>query len=129
MVSRHRERFSKFAHDTLYGATHQIKLPLSGTVFDYCLDNSTGNFVRWSQKAQERSKAIAQGYVVTPEVEKYMFLTELLINSYQPVLLTGQPGVGKSSLINVSVMSYSGGLRNCILSSKITCKMLEALMH
>ena len=101
-ISRHRDKFSKFAHDILYRANHPIKLPLSGTVFDYCLDIGSGNFVRWNQKAQERSKNIAQGYVVTPEVEKYMYLTELMINSHQPVLLSGQPGVGKTSLINVS---------------------------
>lgn len=91
----------------MYGATHQIKLPLSGSVFDYFIDNGTGNFVHWSQKAQERSKTIAQGYVVTPEVEKYTYLIDLMISSHQPVLLAGQPGVGKTTLINVSTLTLT----------------------
>lgn len=85
----------------LYRASNPVRIPLPGTVFDYTLDDSTGTFVRWSQKGQERSKNIG-GYIVTPEVEKYTFLIELLVNSHQPVLLTGQPGVGKTSLIHVS---------------------------
>jgi MoxR-like ATPase len=64
------------------------------------MEESTGAFVRWTQKAQERSKNIG-GYIVTPEVEKYTFLIELLVNSHQPVLITGQPGVGKSTLVQV----------------------------
>jgi hypothetical protein len=99
---RHREKFSKFAHDALYRASNPVRIPLPGTVFDYTIDDTTGTFVRWSQKSQERSKSIAGGYILTPEVEKYSFLVELLVNSHQPVLLTGQPGVGKSSLIHVS---------------------------
>lgn len=89
----------------MYRAGNPIRIPLPGSVFDYTVDDSTGSFVRWCNKGQERSKSVAGTYIVTPEVEKYMFLIDLLVNSHQPVLLTGQPGVGKSSLIHVSILT------------------------
>ena len=100
--SRFRDRFSKFAHDVLYRATHPIRMPLPGTVFDYTTEESTGNFIRWNQKAQERPKSLAGGFIVTPEVEKHAYLLDLLLGSHQPVLVSGMPGVGKTSIIQVT---------------------------
>ena len=76
-------------------------MPLPGTVFDYTLEDNTGNFIRWNQKAQERTKSLAGGFIVTPEVEKYSYLMDLLLGSHQPVLVTGMPGVGKTSILQV----------------------------
>lgn len=39
--------------------------------------------------------------MVTPEVEKYAYLIDLLLGSHQPVLVSGIPGVGKTSIIQV----------------------------
>ena len=101
---RYRERFSKFAHDVLYRATHPIRMPLPGTVFDYTTEESTGSFIRWNQKAQERTKSLAGGFIVTPEVEKHAYLLDLLLGSHQPVLVSGMPGVGKTSVIQVGII-------------------------
>ncbi|KAH3716365.1 hypothetical protein DPMN_059086 [Dreissena polymorpha] len=130
---RHRDKFSKFAHDILYGARHGIRLPLSGTVFDYCIDPGTGNFIKWSQRTQEKVKNIAQGYVVTPEVEKYTYLLDLLVTSHQPVLLVGQPGVGKTSLIHNMVLpkqtstkiTMSPGMTSAIFQEALMAHILE----
>ena len=37
------------------------------------------------------------------QLERYNVLLDLLLSSHQAVLLTGNPGVGKSCLINVSI--------------------------
>ena len=110
-VYRYREKFSKFAHDVLYRATHPIRIPLPGTVFDYTIEDTSGSFIRWSQKAQERMKSLAGGFIVTPEVEKFSYIVDLLLGSHQPVLVSGMPGVGKTSIIQVSMITV---LRFCM---------------
>ncbi|KAL3832089.1 hypothetical protein ACJMK2_023767 [Sinanodonta woodiana] len=130
---RHKDKFHKFAHDCLYRATHPIRLPLVGTVFDYNLDEMTGTFVRWSQKAQGASKSIAGGFILTPEVEKYTFLTELMLGSHQPVLITGMPGVGKTSLIQNMILSkqpsttilMSPGMKSAIFQEAMMAHILD----
>lgn len=65
---RYKDKFSKFANDVLYRARHPIKIPLGASVFDYVLDESSGTFIRWSDKSQERMKILAGGFTITPEV-------------------------------------------------------------
>lgn len=69
---RFKDKFSKFSHDAMYRATHPIRIPFPATVFDYCLDETTGTFLRWGEKQQERSKILAGGYMITPDVS-YLF--------------------------------------------------------
>ncbi|XP_056008158.1 dynein heavy chain domain-containing protein 1-like [Ostrea edulis] len=101
---RYKEKFSKFANDVLYRARHAIKVPIGASVFDYVLDESTGTFIRWSDKSQERMKILAGGFTITPEVEKYTHMVELMLSAHQPVLLSGMPGVGKTSLLQTMVL-------------------------
>ncbi|GFR96319.1 dynein heavy chain domain-containing protein 1-like [Elysia marginata] len=102
---RHKEKFSKFAHDALYRASHSVRLPMWGNVFDYYLDENTASFAKWSDhQQQDRIKNLA-GFLVTPEVERYAYILELLMASHQPVLLSGAPGVGKTSLVQSMVLS------------------------
>lgn len=68
LFCRYKEKFSKFANDVLYRARHAIKVPIGASVFDYVLDESTGTFIRWSDKSQERMKILAGGFTITPEV-------------------------------------------------------------
>ncbi|XP_041366047.1 dynein-1-beta heavy chain, flagellar inner arm I1 complex-like isoform X2 [Gigantopelta aegis] len=98
---KYKERFSKFAHDVLYRASHPIRLPTWGCVFDYYMDESTGSFVRWGEKALMKT---LHSFIITPDVERYMFLVDLLLGSRHPVLLSGIPGVGKTSLIEHMVL-------------------------
>ncbi|XP_035825634.1 dynein heavy chain domain-containing protein 1 [Aplysia californica] len=102
---RFRERFSKFAHDALYRASHSIRLPLWGQVFDYYLDESNGTFAKWSDRQQQDRVKNLAGFLVTPEVDRYSCLLELLMASHQPVLLSGSPGVGKTSLVQSMVLA------------------------
>ncbi|XP_048242736.1 dynein heavy chain domain-containing protein 1-like [Haliotis rufescens] len=100
---RFRERFSKFAHDVLYRASHPIRLPVWGQVFDYCLDETSGTFTRWGQRQQEKVRSLG-GFVFTPEVDRYNYLLELFVSAHLPVLLTGAAGVGKTALIKHLVL-------------------------
>ena len=65
---RYKDKFSKFANDVLYRARHPIRIPIGASVFDYVLDESSGSFIRWSDKSQERMKILAGGFTITPEV-------------------------------------------------------------
>jgi hypothetical protein len=45
-------------------------------VFDYCLDESTGTFIRWGEKQQDKAKILAGGYTITPDVSfSYIFIS------------------------------------------------------
>nr|XP_022307447.1 dynein heavy chain domain-containing protein 1-like isoform X3 [Crassostrea virginica] len=101
---RYKDKFSKFANDVLYRARHPIKIPIGASVFDYILDESSGSFIRWSDKSQERMKILAGGFTITPEVEKYSHMIDLMLAAHQPVLVSGMPGVGKTSLLQTMVL-------------------------
>ncbi|XP_052095798.1 dynein heavy chain domain-containing protein 1-like isoform X11 [Mytilus californianus] len=124
---RFKDKFSKFSHDAMYRATHPIRIPFPGTVFDYCLDETTGTFLRWGEKQQERSKILAGGYMITPDVEKYNYLIELMLNAQHPVLLTGLPGVGKTTLIQNTVLSKQTST-NILMSRGMTSSIFQNTM-
>lgn len=71
---RFKDRFSKFSHDALYRTSHPVRIPMMGSVFDYCLEEQTGSFIRWSDKQQERMKIMAGGYTLTTEVGHQVML-------------------------------------------------------
>ncbi|XP_013418883.1 dynein heavy chain domain-containing protein 1-like [Lingula anatina] len=99
LQERHISKFNKFCRETLYRATYPISLPLSGTVFDYCVEVHHGMMIKWSDRPMEKMRNLPAHYVITPEVERYHYLVDLLLSSHYPVLLVGVPGVGKTALI------------------------------
>ena len=71
LVCRFKDRFSKFAHDMLYRAMHSVRIPVWGQVFDYFVDESSGSFVRWSDRQQDKIKAIGGSFFLTPDVRHW----------------------------------------------------------
>ena len=51
--------------------------------------------------------------VVVFQIDRYCFMADLLISSHKPLLITGDPGVGKTSLIEVRL--------HAVLSSTCAC--------
>ncbi|KAL8594105.1 hypothetical protein ACOMHN_000817 [Nucella lapillus] len=118
---RFKDRFSKFAHDMLYRAVHSVRMPVWGQVFDYYVDENTGSFVKWSDR-QDKIKAIGGSFYLTPDVERYSYLLDLLVSTHHPVLLAGAPGVGKTSLVQHLVLAKQPA------SSLALCPGLTAAM-
>ncbi|XP_069111191.1 dynein heavy chain domain-containing protein 1-like isoform X1 [Argopecten irradians] len=130
---RFKDRFSKFAHDALYRTSHPVRIPMMGSVYDYCLDEQTGTFIRWSDKQQERTKIMAGGFTLTTEVEKYTYHMDLLLGARQPVLLAGNPGVGKTTLIQNMVLpkhsSTSVIMSRCMSSELFQHTMVAQILE
>ncbi|ESP00380.1 hypothetical protein LOTGIDRAFT_173233 [Lottia gigantea] len=129
---RFRDRFSRFAHEILYHARHPIRLPMWGQVFDYYVEESSGAFVRWSEKQTEKLKNVG-GFIVTSETERYHYIIDLLVHSNQPVLLSGSPGVGKTSLIQNLIMTRHASttirMSHDMTSSLLQTKLLSRVME
>eukprot|EP00079_Xenopus_tropicalis_P035681 XP_017949452.1 PREDICTED: dynein heavy chain 14, axonemal [Xenopus tropicalis] len=118
--------FSSFVRDMFAGDQRSgIQMPLGeDSVFSYFVDLQTGNFVPWHYLVPSTDSLIQRGsllhsdfmlpdtlragesgggavreFVPTVDSLRYSFLTSLLLLHKQPVLLTGESGVGKSALI------------------------------
>ncbi|XP_063775070.1 dynein axonemal heavy chain 14 isoform X3 [Pseudophryne corroboree] len=112
--------FSNFVHDLFEGdPASGVQMPLGGSsVFSYFVDLQTGKFVPWDSLVPSTESSIQkesllfselslltdrggalQKCVPTVDSVRYSFLTSLLLLHKQPVLLTGDSGVGKSTLI------------------------------
>ncbi|KAK6166840.1 hypothetical protein SNE40_023452 [Patella caerulea] len=130
---RCKDRFSKFAHEILYHARHPIRLPMWGQVFDYFVEETSGCFIRWSERQNEKVRSGSGGFVFTPEVERYQYLIDLMLAANHPVLLTGAPGVGKTALIQSSLanrhtstsMRMSSAMTASLLQNKLLSRVLE----
>ncbi|XP_069810836.1 dynein axonemal heavy chain 14 isoform X3 [Dendropsophus ebraccatus] len=123
--------FNNFVHDLFEGEqTNGVQLPLGeNSVFSYFVDLQTGNFVSWdslvpstdsviqkeslffSEPSKTRGGALHE-FISTVDSVRYSFLTSLLLLHKQPVLLTGDSGVGKSTLVQnmLEKLQKPGGL-------------------
>ena len=45
-------------------------MPMWGQVFDYFVDESSGSFVKWSDRQQDKVKAIGGTFFLTPDVRQ-----------------------------------------------------------
>jgi hypothetical protein len=128
--------FDAFIRNIFHGHPNLEKIvpPRPHSVYDYFLDLDTEQFVLWQtlvpkadvliQKALTQSVAIAdslyiadgaaslddlgtQSLVPTRDTIRYGFLLALLLLNGQPVLLTGDVGVGKSILVEDVLLRLS----------------------
>ncbi|XP_063298016.1 dynein axonemal heavy chain 14 [Pelobates fuscus] len=120
--------FSSFVHDLFEGENNYgIQMPLGEkSMFSYFVDLQTGNFVPWSNLIPSTESLIRKGtlsfsdskgvsrqhFISTVDSIKYSFLASLLLVSNQPLLITGDSGVGKSTLIQdlLRKLQEPGGL-------------------
>ncbi|XP_074658718.1 dynein heavy chain domain-containing protein 1-like, partial [Tubulanus polymorphus] len=124
------EKFDHFVRQTMFRDAHRVVVPDDGSVFDYCVDMKSGSLVRWT-KVETKPKNVGIQYLMTPELERYVYIMDLLVSSNQQVLLTGAPGVGKSSLLqSVIVPKNAGGCRFvCSTDSFTPEKLRNGLMR
>ncbi|KAK3092231.1 hypothetical protein FSP39_000084 [Pinctada imbricata] len=128
--------FDSFMHDLFeVEPPLGVRLPTGNkSIYAYFIDMESGNFVPWDVLVPKTKSLIEKGAVITigetmgvsashkkkrdeaeitPTVDliRFSFLTALLLTNKQPVLLTGESGVGKSAIINhmLENMSKDGG--------------------
>ncbi|KAM4694195.1 dynein axonemal heavy chain 14 [Discoglossus pictus] len=133
--------FNSFVYEMFEGDhTTGIQMPLGEkSIFSYFVDLQTGNFVPWEHlipstdsliqkdtlllsqfnasnmnkpSTSEGDTAHLQEYIDTVDSVRYSFLTSLLLLNNQPILITGDAGVGKSTLIQNTLQKLQkpGGL-------------------
>nr|XP_006818816.1 PREDICTED: uncharacterized protein LOC100376274 [Saccoglossus kowalevskii] len=125
---RYIEEFDSFTRHTLHRARHDIRLPNHGLVFDYAVEVNTGMMITWREFSQDGVKTLPTGYTIVPEVERYAYLIDLLLGSNHPVMLTGPPGVGKTSLIQNMVPNKHYFTR-MVLSTGMDSPMMQQMIE
>ncbi|XP_053561397.1 uncharacterized protein LOC128652486 [Bombina bombina] len=93
---------------------NHITFPTEGEVWDYHIDNETRQFVRWQDMLSSYSPNPGQGiasdaFVHTVHNEQLLFLSSLLTMSGSHVMLVGNAGCGKTSIMQELLSSLSTG--------------------
>ncbi|XP_038674896.1 dynein heavy chain domain-containing protein 1-like [Scyliorhinus canicula] len=91
-------QFDQFARQALGSSDYNIHIPADGLVFDYYLNPATGNLENLHKDSEPR-KIKSQNYILTPELEKYVKLLDLLLSSGYSTLLVGEQLSGKTSFV------------------------------
>ncbi|XP_029192398.2 LOW QUALITY PROTEIN: dynein heavy chain domain-containing protein 1-like [Acropora millepora] len=127
---RYASKFNEYARQLLSSGPYPVLVPPEGSVYDYCLDFSKGGLVKWDERpAAIQRKTLPSSYTVLTELDRYFYLIDLMLSTRQPVLLVGESGVGKSSLVRNLVNPRYSPTRVC-LSPGLTSRLLrEAIEH
>jgi len=62
------DKFDKFARDLLHRASQPITVPQSDSVYDYRVDCKVGQFVKWTEKSNDKGRNNTTNYISIPEV-------------------------------------------------------------
>ncbi|MPC11959.1 Dynein heavy chain 2, axonemal [Portunus trituberculatus] len=87
--------------------TRMIEDVPEGGIYDYFVDPVSGSFLSWSHLSPEieqldiRLPVVESSLVPTQRIIKYTRIIRTLMDQGIPVLLTGPPGSGKTTIINV----------------------------
>ncbi|XP_061685389.1 dynein heavy chain domain-containing protein 1 [Syngnathoides biaculeatus] len=83
-------QFDIVARQVLYDSRSKIVVPHEGTVFEFFFDIDN--------KIYSENTLLTKS--ITPKYWKYTCLLSVMLEAIQPVLLTGEPGSGKSTVCN-----------------------------
>ena len=87
--------------------TRMIEDVPEGGIYDYFVDPISGSFLSWSHLSPEldqldiRLPVVESSLVPTDRIIKYTRIIRTLMDQGIPVLLTGPPGSGKTTIMNV----------------------------
>ncbi|KFM23536.1 Dynein beta chain, flagellar outer arm [Auxenochlorella protothecoides] len=102
------------------GEFKSVALPAEGTVFDYYMDNVSGQMVPWTQRipasmpgppltARDAIQVVqTPEFVETVDTVRLRWLTETLVKAGHAVLLVGPAGTGKSAVMARALESMDG---------------------
>ena len=94
------DSFNKFSQKQINDLPMSVCFPEEGSVFEYYLDLQTYKFEHWS-KRKSRLVPKSNGYIPTPELSRVAYIAELYLSYGHNVLLLGEKGSGKTSIIQV----------------------------
>uniref|UniRef100_A0A1X7TIU7 AAA+ ATPase domain-containing protein n=2 Tax=Amphimedon queenslandica TaxID=400682 RepID=A0A1X7TIU7_AMPQE len=102
--SRHYNEFSKAVRDVVSSLPMANDIiPQDGLVFDYFLDQKTQQFLPWSERKRDsgasKSNTPIDSYVPIPELERFVYISELYLGYGFHVLFIGEEGSGKTSFL------------------------------
>ncbi|XP_071943742.1 dynein heavy chain domain-containing protein 1-like [Antedon mediterranea] len=118
------DKFDVYVRNLMSKTTHTIYIPSSGSVFNWCIDSSQAVVHDISDQVSEKVKTLPSNYTIIPEIERYFNLIDLLVSSNYHVILTGQPGCGKTSLIQNLVQPRHYFVKTTF-SDKFSCRQFE----
>ena len=113
----HREKFSDYSRSVFGSITN---LPSHDTLYDYFLVGK--GFKHWSEKVPEFNYESDKSYfsLVVPTIDTTSteFLLSLLYQKNQPIMLTGDTGVGKSVIISsfITKMKSEGEIEPVLMN-------------
>ncbi|XP_064095409.1 dynein axonemal heavy chain 2-like isoform X2 [Macrobrachium nipponense] len=102
--------------------TRMIENVPEGSIYDYYVDTSTGHFTPWWKTATElghlvlTNPLLKTNIIFTDRILKYSKVAQLLLNQGIPVLLKGEPGSGKSTILSV-LKQTSDEFRHAVFDS------------
>ncbi|XP_068613056.1 dynein axonemal heavy chain 11 [Brachionichthys hirsutus] len=112
-----------------------VKLPAQGTVFDYYLDPQTKRFLPWSDTVppfeMETCTTLHAVLVHTSETVRLRYFMDLLLEKRQPLMLIGNAGVGKSTLVRnmLDCLPESYITKRVLFNYYTTSMMLQAILE
>ncbi|XP_072179432.1 dynein heavy chain domain-containing protein 1-like [Diadema setosum] len=124
---RHADMFDQFARQLLSRITHDVILPLEGSVYDIHIDPTLGVLISWADVNREKMRTVNANFTVTPDAERYFHLVDILVSANQPVLLTGAPGIGKTALMQNMVQPRHHFV-SLAMSPMLSCETMEGLI-
>lgn len=122
---RYATKFSEHARQLLSSGPYPVLVPPDGSVYDYCLDFTKGGLVKWEERpAAIQHKTLPSSFTIVTELDRYFYLIDLILSTRQPVLLVGESGIGKTSLVQNLIIPRYNSTRIC-LSPGLTSKLLQ----
>ncbi|OHT00707.1 Dynein heavy chain family protein [Tritrichomonas foetus] len=132
--------FDSFVRDIFGGFT---TLPNRGMIFDWTVDNETGVWSQWSDHLPKFIDTAPDDFDLNPsnsalychtvETYKISYILKLLIKSKINVILHGQSGIGKSSVIKETLkelmQNSEFGAFNISFTSKTTSQIAQKLIE
>ncbi|XP_076800448.1 dynein heavy chain domain-containing protein 1-like [Clavelina lepadiformis] len=123
--------FDDFVRDAFRKARHTLSFPVYETVYDYFVDDEFSRFTLWEDKIDLRPRGVMNdGTSYTPlhQMEKYAYLSRILLQSQKSVLLAGETGCGKTSLVN-NMLQTELGLTKISLSPGLSASLFQKLLE
>ncbi len=113
--------------------TQGPQYPSKGTVYDYILDPKSGSWWTWEQYFTElkRSKEnVHSDFVSTVHTIPFEFWSQTLVASNQCLLITGDPGTGKTALLkHIAQQSFTSRNINVSIQTHAASENLLKIME
>nr|XP_039270899.1 dynein heavy chain domain-containing protein 1-like isoform X1 [Styela clava] len=122
--------FDAFFRNIMANSRHEIQFPLYESVFEYFVEEETGQFTVWEDKIDLRPHAPASGsyYAFIHPIERYAYIANTLLKSKYPVLIMGENGCGKSTMVS-NILQIEHEMTRVPVCPGLTSRHLQKLIE